>query len=1125
MLYPEKYLKAIVDLQSLLLANADIQTIYNEVSNTLIRVIGAKRVCIYEKDTTSEASVMVLLKAQATPNNHSKENSKENNNNNLIIENDVLYQINLTNMLRDWLRPLLSGIIISGHLGDFEVQWQAILKNLGINSFSFIPITKQGKVSVFVAIFHEHTKYVVQPAEINLFNVIANQFTAFFNRRYTEDKLLSYKKIFEESNLNVFVLDQDGFHLESNFAYRQLIGYDTDEELEGITPQVLFGDSFPVWFEELKTKGYYHGEIEISRIGIILELSSYIVQSEDGTMISYINIATDITKRIESDKDMTALLVNYQKVNETLIANEYELLKSEQQLRMLAENSFEMLSLSTADGVLVYLSASCEKITGYEKEELYGKYLIDFFHPDDLDLIQIQSQEQIINKDKSIIITHRFLTKSGEYIWLESFTQYLYDDEGNIANLQTSSRDVTQNVLANKALKNSEEKFRTLFNKTYDAIFIYRIIDKTYTKFIEANEIACKLLGYERIELLQLSLDSLVLDMQDFPADISHDNRNFQTVFINKKGLKIPVEIAITLIDADNDVVIQLVARDITEKKLADESIKAKEVAEKLLRIKTDFLANMSHEIRTPMNGILGMTHFLLNTPLDEKQQHYAETVKKSAENLLAILNDILDLSKLEASKMRLKPKVFDIRQTIEQLKGLFESVMLQQNIRFVDVWHIDFSSWIVADESRLIQVITNLVSNAIKFTTIGEIKIVISNLKNNTQIGQQTGQQASVFENEMLKIEVIDEGMGISEEHQALLFDKFYQIDSDSNIKQQGTGLGLSICKQFVELWHGEINVTSVVGKGSNFWFTLPLKLATAIEIQEVQQTQLQAKKQQFRFENLYVLVAEDVFVNQEVAKTMAEHIGCVVDVVKNGKEAVEIVATKKYDLILMDIQMPIMNGITATKHIKNTENPPIIIGLSANVMEEDAKKYIAEGMDDYISKPIEPLVLQEKLAKWFPNKIATTPNITENVNEKISQNITSNTELKTEYHMENIITKQVEILNHTSITKLLSLVKNNKNKFDILLNSFDEDMLDLLTHGNQAIDNQDNKELISVIHTIKGIAGTLGTAALYDFVKDFYLRLHEGNFAENNENLAKIKLLYEQASEELHKVSAGLL
>ncbi len=408
-----------------------------------------------------------------------------------------------------------------------------------------------------------------------------------------------------------------------------------------------------------------------------------------------------------------------------------------------------------------------------------------------------------------------------------------------------------------------------------------------------------------------------------------------------------------------------------------------------------------------------------------------------------------------------------------------------------------------MADESRLLQVITNLLSNAIKFTTAGEIKIVISQTKNSLQ-------------HDMLKIEVIDQGMGISEEHQALLFDKFYQIDIDSNIKQQGTGLGLSICKQFVELWNGEINVSSVVGKGSNFWFTLPLKLATATEIQEVQQTQLQAEKQQFRFENLYVLVAEDIFVNQEVAKTMAEHIGCVVDVVKNGKEAVEIVANKKYDLILMDIQMPIMNGITATKLIKDTENSPIIIGLSANVMEEDAKRYITEGMDDYISKPIEPLVLQEKLAKWFPNKIAKTANDAER--------IILNIELKAEHKIEDIVMKQIEILNQTSLTKLLSLVKNNKNKFDILLKSFDEDMLDLLTNANQAIDNEDNKELISIIHTIKGIAGTLGTTLLYEFVKDFYSQLHEDNIATSTQNLAQVSILYHQASAELHKVSFGL-
>jgi PAS domain S-box-containing protein len=1109
MFYPDLYLNAIVELQSMMLADNDTVETYQNTAKLLGETVGCDRVCVYDKRVIDSETSEAKLKAQWAKGDFQP-----------ITEGHILHTISTNNLLRGWLKPLRAGIIISGHLKDFDEQWLFLLKDKGLSSFSYLPIISQNKLVSIIALYHCQESHTPTPTEINLFNVVGNQLSNFLNRKYTENKLLSYKRIFEESNFSVFVLNSEGYHIESNYTYRRLVGYDNDEELGDVTPEILFGSAYHTWFAELHEKGFYEGEITIAELDIVLAVSSYAIQADDGQFVCYVNIANDITDRIEREKEMQNILASYQKLNEDLVSNEYELLKSKDQLRMLAENSFEMVSLSTPDGTIVYISPSAEKVTGHRKEEMQGKSLIEFFHPDDLDIIQIQSQSQL-NKgaaNKDIVITHRFQLKSGNYIWLESFIKYLYDEEGNVANLQTSSRDITQSVEANAALQASEEKFRTLFNKTYDSIFIYRVQGAKNLKIAEVNEVACKLLGYTREELLDMNFYELFAITADFPELDAKNNFYFQATLCDKKNKRIPVEVAITLIQDEETKLVQAVVRDITEKQKAEENLKAKSLAEKLLKVKSDFLANMSHEIRTPMNGILGMTHFLLDSNLTEKQLHYVQTVKKSSENLLMILNDILDFSKLEAGKMKLKPTTFNIKQTAKQLNGLFESVALQKNIRIHEIWDFGVPEWVHGDESRMMQVMTNLLSNAIKFTPQGKVicRFLMENMHD--------------YQGFVLKVEVIDSGIGISAENQALLFDKFYQIESSNSIKQQGTGLGLSICRQLVQLWGGEIGVESKEGKGSCFWFTIPLRVATDLQMEAVKIKPI-ASNQKLKFKNLNILLAEDVFVNQEVAKTMAENLGCIVEVVENGKEAVHAATHNHYDLILMDIQMPIMSGITATQFIKRgTKNPPLIIGLSANAMEEDAKKYISLGMDDYLSKPIEPNTLQEKLAHWFPHKIQQ--NESQYLENQANNLIVNAIEVQQkEVRYPQIGSEKIEndkneidkntILNLTSINKILSLVKNNKASFEVLTNSFAADMQALLQSAKTAANTQDYKQLVSDMHTIKGVAGTIGTTALYEDAKILYTALKENDFEDLENKLQKMELLYQEANAALTKVA----
>jgi CheY-like chemotaxis protein len=334
--------------------------------------------------------------------------------------------------------------------------------------------------------------------------------------------------------------------------------------------------------------------------------------------------------------------------------------------------------------------------------------------------------------------------------------------------------------------------------------------------------------------------------------------------------------------------------------------------------------------------------------------------------------------------------------------------------------------------------------------------------------------------------------------------------------MKQQGTGLGLSICRQLVQLWEGEIGVISEEGQGSNFWFTVPLQIATTAEIEQQQNKTLTDDKH-LKFSNLHILIAEDVFVNQEVAKTMTENLGCTVEVVENGKEAVYAATHSHFDLILMDIQMPVMNGITATQFIKRaSKTPPVIIGLSANAMEDDAKKYIAKGMDDYIAKPVEPVVLQEKLALWFPHKI--DKNNSQNSNQNTTQN------KQTQNHNQQVESQTTTLLNQTSIDKILSLVKHNKVKFEVLTSSFYADMEALIASAKEAQQQENHKQLVSDIHTIKGVTGTIGTAALYEETKFFYAQLKENNFDKAEKSLQIIESLYQETCKALEAVTKSL-
>lgn len=648
-----------------------------------------------------------------------------------------------------------------------------------------------------------------------------------------------------------------------------------------------------------------------------------------------------------------------------------QLYKREQSFMRLAEETELILYKSRLDGIFTAVSKRASDMTGYTNTELIGKHYSLFLDDETFQRLDTFYSNQVKTRDDYTFQEFEIITKSGAKKWVEQMVTLIYGEDGQVKEFQSIVRDIDKEKRSEDQVLYLQKRLDAILDFMPSMMFIkdmpgrYLLINNRFSDIHEGDK--KDIIGKTDAEL-PYDWVHRYTEMDRQVAVTGTRVKSEESYTVNGKVYHFLIT-KFPLRNAEGEMIgICGIGQDFTEKTNYITAVEnANNLAQEAINAQEMFLANMSHEIRTPMNGIIGMTNLLMQqSQLSSLQLEYTSAIKTSANRLLVIINEILDFSKIKAGKLLLLQEPFDIYELIDNALFPLKLQAQQKDLSFFDEIDNNIPAYLLGDETRLIQILTNLVENAIKFTPTGKITVKVSLVKEN--------KETSTLQ---LGFEIKDTGIGIDPSQHELIFQSFSQTHADNTRKFGGTGLGLAITRELITLQQGFIRVDSRLNEGATFYFELPFVRNNAAITGNDDKGHLHHSDKPLQGKT--ILVVEDDDINQQVVFHTLRNAGARTDVVNSGKSALEMLDYKSYDCIIMDIQMPGMDGYQTTQAIRQKGIQTYMIAMTASALKGEKERCLQAGMNEYVSKPFERADLFHKILRGVGEQPVLHPPLAE--------------------------------------------------------------------------------------------------------------------------------------------------